>query len=239
MHLAIFSCAHGRAGLTRLWARHLQDVNDALPVGIDLSVHVAVTDGDTANMDALGMWDAFEHPNAPLGAKHNAALARAMASGADAFMVLPSDDFVSLEWVETSVAMLSERHYVCPWECALFDQATGQACVIVQRERGARNHGAARVFSRELVEEVGALYTHDKPKGLDTDSHVRITALGRDYAPCYVKDVKVPVTDVKVASGENLWTYGTWSRRGRVVEASEALWMVSDDLLKALVIAEK
>lgn len=242
MHLAIFSCAHGRADITTLWARHLEDIDDYCPV--DISVHVAVTNGDTANLRALGMWDTVEAPNMPLGAKHNTALGLAYTVGADAYMVLPSDDFVSMEWIKDACAAVAGgAHYVCPVECALYDQATGQACILRQKERGVRAHGAARVFSAELVRHFGGvLYTPERRKGLDTDTHIRITAaegVRSHFAPVYVAQERHAVCDVKAASGENLWPYRVWARGKDAIGADEALWMVSDDIRNALVIAGK
>lgn len=175
-----------------------------MPTATSETVTVAVTTGDTDNIAAITAsgWNYVEAPNSPLGAKHNAAMQAAPKAGA--YMILPSDDFVAPEWISDATAAIEGgHHYVLPVKCGIYDLATGRACVHAQREGGARRFGAGRVFSAKVVDKAGSLWTDAKERGLDTDTHARVRALG--FLPHFVETDYVPLVDVK--TDENLWAY--------------------------------
>lgn len=229
MTLSIVSCAHGRAWLTDLWATHLASINVE---GVDITVTVAVTAGDKENVRAVRRFgfSVIEVANEPLGAKHNAALGCAPA--ADAYMILPSDDFVHPEWVKDSTAALNSRiHYVVPTRCGLYHPETGRTCILTQLKDGNRAFGAARVWSHAVVEKAGTLWTPNLQRGLDSDTHRRIRAMG--FEAKFLPTPYVPVVDVK--SGENLWAYDSaLNRRCAGCEAEEVLGHLSKATRAAL-----
>lgn len=196
-----------------MFLRHCSDL------GIIDRICAAVSIGDEDNLrlvESHGICHTLA-PNMPLGAKHNSALMLAMERGGERFMVLPSDDFISREWL--SVFDASSEDYVSPDRCALVDTHTGDAKVIVNRPYGNRNFGAGRFFSRRVVEALGHVWTDDKVSGLDTDSHGRIVLGG---FPGRVHSCeRIPIADLK--TGDNIWPFEMW--KGQVIEVSEALHM--------------
>lgn len=201
-----------------MWAEHTGRL------GID--VFAAVTDGDAPNVEVLRSIGAkvVQVPNEPLGAKHNAALALAMQEVWDAVMLLPSDDFISARWAVDAMEAVSAGHqYVMPPRCAIYDVATGRAAVLKAREKGSRSFGAGRVVARDVLDELGALWTAGKERALDTDSHCRLLAAG---ASMHVAAVDyIPVVDLKTTG--NLWSFDTW-KRGAEASAGDVLWMLGD-----------
>jgi hypothetical protein len=166
-------------------------------------VYAVVTPDDRDNLallTAAGVrW--VEHANAPLGAKHNAGLVPS-----DRYMVLPSDDLISVEWA----ALYREfgGDYVSPDRCGVYEMSTGRCKVLTNRPTGRRTFGAGRIFSRAVVDALGGkVWSDHRQSGLDTDSHARIVAAGFDG---YVHRCEaVPITDLK--SDVNLWDFDTFS----------------------------
>ena len=218
MRLVIATCAHQRHDVTRMWAEHTSRLG--------LDIFAAVTEGDVRNVKVLEGIGAkvVQVPNSPLGAKHNAALALAMQEAWDAVMLLPSDDFISARWaVDAMEAVAAGHRYVMPPRCAIYDVATGRAAVLKAREKGSRSFGAGRVVTRDVLDQVGTLWTDGKERSLDTDSHCRLSAAG---AAMHVAAVDyVPVVDLKTTG--NLWGFDTW-KRGAEARAADVLWMLSD-----------
>ncbi len=231
MDIAFVTCLHKRSWLSSLWYGHTVQFG---------SVHAACTIGDEDNANiAARHGSSIACENLPLGRKHNAALALAMQADWQAMMVCPSDDFVSPAYVEAATAAIAAgANYVFPMSCGLFDVATGQACVLRHEpRRGWLMFGAGRMLSRRAAEAIGPLWTDDKNKGLDTDSHVRILAHG--FKPTFVDVEGVCLTDVK--TDDNLWPYRTWAHRPgvRSSDADGVLGHVSDDVRQALLSARR
>lgn len=200
--------------MSRLFLRHCQEL------GILDRIAAAVTIGDQDNINLLESNKVrfIEAENMPLGAKHNAALRLAMDMGGTKFMVLPSDDFISKEWLDVFDA--SNEDYVSPDRCALVDVKTGAAKVVVNRKFGNRNFGAGRFFSRNVVDALGgAIWTDRKVSGLDTDSHGRI-ALG-GFTGIVRATESIPIADLKTE--DNLWPFGMW--KGEPIDVRDALHM--------------
>lgn len=167
-------------------------------------------------------------PNDPLGAKHNSALSLALSDPWDAAMMLPSDDFIDPRWVrDAAQAIASGAHYVMPWRCGIYDTASGRAMTLTCKDHGARKYGAGRAVSRRAIEAVAPLWTDAKGRGLDSDSHARLSGAGFDMR--IITTDYLPVTDVK---GEgNLWGYDTWAtgRGAAKATAADVLAMMSED----------
>ena len=190
-------------------------------------VCAAVTAGDQLNIDLLDQHGVryVQVPNFPVSAKFNAALDLATEEGR--FMVLPSDDFISGEWL--SVCRDLEGDYIAPDRCALVDVSTGRSKLLTNKPTGAMSFGAGRIFSRAVVDALdGQVWSADRNAGLDTDSHGRILGAGFECVvhPCE----KVPICDLK--TGENIWAYGVW--KGKDIPMNEALHMLTDDVRTGL-----
>ena len=212
MDLSIVTVMHGRHDLTRLWAEYT--------VGLGLPVFAAFTAGDDtlrSICDQFGIVH-IAAPNEPLGAKHNAALD---LCGADRVMLVPSDDFIAPAWVDK--VRDTQAPYLYPDSCGLLDVKTSRACVLRHHGPGVRKFGAGRVISREVIDRVGTLWSDDKGRGLDTDSHGRIVGAGFQLQEAGIGGVAV----VDIKTGDNLWPFDRFCR-GSAVKCS------ADDVIGAL-----
>ena len=208
------SCFHGRPHVSSVFLDHCSKL------GILGEIAAAVTIGDEANISLLDERGVryVEMLNMPLGAKHNAALSLAIAMGGERFMVLPSDDIISEEWL--GVFRSSDDAYASPDRCAVVEVATGSAKVITNRPFGNRNFGAGRFFTMAVVEALGGkVWSDHKPDGLDTGSHGRIFAAG--FHGVVKVTERIPICDLK--TGDNIWPYSQW--KGTPVGLDEALHM--------------
>ena len=207
------SCFHGRPHVSRVFLQHCANL------GITSEIAAAVTIGDEANIALLDEFGVrfVEVANQPLGAKHLAAMSLARDMGGRKFMVLPSDDLISTEWL--GVFRDSTADYVSPDRCALVDVQGGIAKVLVNRATGTRSFGAGRFFSLAVVEALGEVWSAHKPSGLDSDSHGRIVMAG--FPGAVHRCERVPIADLK--TGENIWPFTQW--KGAPVGMDEALHM--------------
>lgn len=183
-------------------------------------IAAAVTEGDADNIALLQRFGVryVETANQPLGRKHNAALE--LAGDAARYMVLPSDDLISAEWVR--VFDTTVHDYVSPDRCALVELSTMRAKVLTNKPNGRRKFGAGRIFSRAVVDALGgAVWSDDRASGLDTDSHARIVAIG--FSSVVHQCERIPITDLKTP--ENLWGFDVWT--GDRCTVDDALHMVS------------
>lgn len=221
--LVAISAAHGRHAVTRAWAEHTASL------GFDM-VCVAYTEGDTVNAATCNEFNfhSGEFPNEPLSAKFNAAISSAWIRGATRFMILPSDDFASHEWVEA--ARNSTDDYIIPHTCAIADAYTQHAYNITKlslNPGATMKFGAGRVVSRRVVEACdGKLWPDELNRGLDGASHARINKAG--FKVKVVETPGIPITDLK--TDENIWGYRTWESSGRTIHIDEALHMVSSSV---------
>lgn len=215
----ILTCMHGRHDLTRLWIEHTS--------ALGVQIYAAVTAGDVPNIENCSAFGAkfVEVPNDPLGAKHNAMLSLALGDAWDAAFMVPSDDFLDPRWIGD--AMRTGAPYAMPWRCGIFDAPTGRAMTLTCKDHGARKYGAGRMIARKAIDRVGVLWTDHKMRGLDSDSHARLSGAG--FGMRIVVADYLPVTDIK---GEgNLWSYDTWAQgRGAAkATADDVLAMLSAD----------
>ena len=214
--LVAISASHGRHALTRLWARHTETL------GLDAIV-VAYTEGDVEMRRTIcpTSFTLVPMPNDPLAGKFNAAMERALELGATRIMILPDDDFVSQEWVDTARA--STDDYIIPQSCGVYSPATEQAYLIHKFSAGTLRFGAGRVVSRKAVKKYGELWTPTINRGLDTASNQRL--LDNGFTHKIVTTSSIPITDVKTE--ENIWPFTTWRMGSNDITPDEALHMVS------------
>lgn len=212
--LVAVSAAHGRHEVTRAWAIHTANLLDG--------VVVAVTEDDEPNIRTLAQYPniiVLRVPNEPLSGKFNEAMNVARALSPDKVMVLPSDDFVSPQWVQA--AKDTEHDYIYPHTCGIVDAYSNNAYLIRKIPlTGTLRFGAGRVVSKKVVEKLeGELWPINLAKGLDSASHARITHAG--FACQIVRTEGIPITDVK--TDENLWGYRTWESGSEPITADQAL----------------
>lgn len=226
MRLAIVTAFHGRPEISEVFHLGIR----RLQARFDVRLFAAVTEGHVSNAvlceltDTTYVW----HDNVDLGAKHNAAMALARAWEPDAVMVLGSDDLVSGDyamWVLEQVAAGAE--YLYPGAITLYSPAMGMA---LKLEGPIQHHrtffGAGRVYSRSLMErmdwkpwsEVG------QRKGLDNDSHFRVSFLGGDPPAKVLEDGLPHVLDIK--GGGNITDMTLLRGRGTEITLDEAMWFL-------------
>lgn len=222
--LAFVSCFHGRPDVSRVFLRHCSKL------GILDRLFAAVTIGDADNVRLLTDNGVrfVEVENHPLGAKHNRAMRIAVQDDRFThFMILPSDDLVSREWVDAACGYT----YATAPSCAIVEPSTGMAKVLTARPGYVKSFGACRVLSREVVERLeGKVWNDHNNRGLDGASDARIRSVGFTLETAKVRgpafaDIKGP---------GSMWGFGTWT--GDAVTMDEALWMCSD-VVKAEVLA--
>lgn len=189
-------------------------------------IAACVTEGDRSNIALLkraGV-EFVTFPNQPLGAKANRAHELAKTFGADAYMWLPCDDFISTEWSVRAFKLIvkSGHHYVLPARAALHEPWTRRSCILDQTRR-VNGCGAGRMWSATVADHVGEMWAPHAPRGLDFRSDQRITSFG--YQRTFLDTERVPLVDVK--SSRNIWSFNDWVKKGKHCTSDEVLWMLS------------
>lgn len=228
--LVAVSAAHGRHALTRLWAEHTASLGfDMVVVSITSDADGIVDHEHDQICHDFGI-DGISMPNNPLAGKFNAAMGYGHAMGGQRFMILPSDDFVSPEWVEA--ARNHPGDYLIPSHCAIVDPKNNRAYTIHKNApSGTLRFGAGRVVSRKAIEACGGeLWPRELNRGLDTASNRRL--IERGIKPTVVQTEAIPIADVKTA--ENIWGYNTWVFSSKDCTVDQALHMVSPEILQKI-----
>lgn len=223
--LVAVSAAHGRPVLTALWRKHTESLG--------IKAVVSYTEDDPQRPYWVCQTNGFvsiRMPNEPLAGKFNAALDHAMAMGATRIMILPSDDFVSMEWL--NIALTHPGDYLIPSHCAIVDPKHNRAYTIHKNApSGTLRFGAGRVVSRKAIEACGGeLWPRELNRGLDTASNRRL--IERGIKPTVVQTEAIPIADVKTA--ENIWGYNTWVFSSKDCTVDNALHMVSPEILQKI-----
>ena len=217
MKLGLVTAFHGRVNLTRIWCEHTQQFG--------LPIYAAITVGDEAISEIArdGCHLFVSMPNNPVGAKFNAALALAMEDGCDAVMILPSDDFISQEWVDKSLETLASGVlYFKPARIAVHQPGRG-SYELRSDGRSCGNYGAGRVVHRSVIEAVGELWPGGRDQGLDSESHGRIRGAGFECTAIATK--AIPLVDIKC--GENIHSWDSFRGSGHRCTDEQALHMIS------------
>lgn len=225
MKLGFITALHGRHKLTELFAEHTSQFG--------LPVFASITEGDTANVLTAERFGVTyrEMPNEPVGDKFQIALDMAMEAGCDAVMVLPSDDFISQEYVEAIFKMLDNGiPYMLPQKIAIHHPVEG-TYELRSDGKSCGRYGAGRVVIRNVIEACGGTIWADKRnRSLDSESHGRILAAGFKCVPVRTKDI--PLVDIK--TGDNIWPWRTWRGGGHRCSADQALHMLSPSMREQL-----
>ena len=216
MKLGLVTAFHGRENLTRMWCEHTQHFG--------LPIYACFTENDSA------CWAAAEfvrlaaaRPNNPVGAKFDAALSLAMADGCDGVMILPSDDFISREWVDVCIETLAfGAVYFKPARIAVHQPGRG-SYELRSDGRSCGNYGAGRVVHRSVIEAVGELWPGGRDQGLDSESHGRIRGAGFECTAVLTQ--QIPLVDIKC--GENIHSWDSFRGSGHRCTDDQALHMIS------------
>lgn len=226
MKLGIITAMHKRPELTRMWAGHTAQFG--------LPVYAAITDGDYDNWE-LAMEYGFEWkvmPNNPVGDKFQAALDMAMKDGCDGVMRLPSDDFISQEWVAMFELKASlGADYFLPERIAVHDPAQGTYGIRAKVGHYFMKYGAGACFSRKAIEKCGGLWTGHLSSGLDSESDKKLREAGFDCESVVTKSI--PLVDIK--GPDNIWPFGIWQVGGLECSDDEALHMLSPAMRQGLI----
>lgn len=214
MKLGIVTAFHGRHQLTELWCEHTATFT--------IPVFAAITTGDVINRTTCELHGFVfrEMPNNPVGSKFQAALDMAIADGCERVMVLPSDDFISGEWVNR--AQTFDAPYFIPARIAVHSPVNG-TYALVSDGKSCTRYGAGRVIDRAVIERTGALWPGGRDRSLDSESHGRVHAGG--FKCVAVSTKAIPLVDVK--TGENIWPWRTWRGSGHRCTADQALHMLN------------
>jgi hypothetical protein len=202
-----------------MWCEHTKQFG--------VPIYACFTENDSA------CWAAAEfvrlaatRPNNPVGAKFDAALSLAMADGCDAVMILPSDDFISQEWVDVCLETLaSGALYFKPARIAVHQPGRG-SYELRSNGRSCGNYGAGRVVHRSVIEAVGDLWPGGRDQGLDSESHGRIRGAGFECTAIATK--AIPLVDIKC--GENIHSWDSFRGSGHRCTDEQALHMLSPSL---------
>ena len=225
MKLGLISAMHGRSELTAMWAEHTSQFG--------IPVYAAITDGDYDNLETAWKYK-FEWkvmPNNPVGDKFQAALTMAMQDGCDVVMRLPSDDFISKEWVAMFELKASlGADYFIPERIAVHDPSKGTYSIRANVGSRFMKYGAGACFSRKAVEKCGGLWTGHLDSGLDTESNNRLRTAGYECEAVPTKDIAL----VDIKTGESIWPWGIWSFGEPACSDDEALHMLSPSMRQTL-----
>lgn len=232
MHLGIVCAYHGRPGITRL---HLAGVERLIRDGVDCAVYATVTEGDRRNITLLersGAVKAFmAMPNDDLGFKFNQAAQLAECHGADAIMVLGSDDIVSTSYAREAARLIDMgTHYVLPPSLAVVQDR--KAIIVKVPIWGTHLRiGAGRTIAAALLEQVQWMpWDIGINKGLDMASHNLLLEY-LDPARCTVAfptEYDVPhVLDVK--SKDNIWDIDHFRVIAEEIDEQLATWMMGPE----------
>lgn len=188
---------------------------------------LAYTAGDQPELRQLAeandaVW--LEHENQPLGRKWSAIAQQAWQDGAEATVILGSDDLLDPELAEEYGKLFDSgqpERYAGVQGCAMIHPASRRALFI--RGHAARGRigeviGAGRIYGREALDKVRGRPWPDFAKtGLDFRQTMRFRKVGIHYPDAVVTDGMV--LDIK--TGENIWSYDHIARHTNVVQSRD------------------
>lgn len=146
--ILFLACAYNRPKVLRL---ALMGLNRLKQVH-DFEVLVACSDSDSLEVCKEFDVDCYEYKNLPIGEKKNDLFERGLEYNADYFIEFADDDLLSNELFEAYlVEMAKGTDYIRPKGLYFYDTQT-KRCLEFNPDN---TFGAFRVFSRELIENVG------------------------------------------------------------------------------------
>lgn len=183
--------------------------------GFDMDLIAVGSEGESSRQCAeQAGWFYVEVPNEPLGRKWQSGVDVAMARGANAVMLLGSDDFGTEHVFRAAAkAIFEDDATVFGFSDFYFIGQGPRACYwpgyTESSGRMGEPMGAGRTFSRELLDAVrGRLWHDDLERGLDQWSWERIAAAS-EFLPVRLATIPLAacggmLVDVKRATGEQM-----------------------------------
>lgn len=237
--LVIVTAAWGRSRLTELMLRHTASLE--APDGWDVVRVCVETPGDPDPAQYTHGWHYAQAENAPLSAKWQAGVDAARDLGADAVMILGSDDFVNAAFLESVTdALEAGAEYVQPSGLWVYDAPTAQypagRCFFGYAQR----IGAGRTLSRHLLDRLGwQLWTEAGPGRLDGAMDARLDPVCLPYLLPRMLERRLILVDVKTeqqGQSANIWTYDDLAGLAVAAFDPEAFWhahfpAIADEIL--------
>ena len=223
--VAAISAAHGRNAITRAWGLHTSTLGFS-------SVIVAVTDDEANDENARVLSEmgltVIRRANSPLSDKFQSALDACPRT--DAYMILPSDDFVHPTWMKAVTQ--ARLPYMLPSNMAMYDINTGRALTMATPFHigGRLKYGACRVFSHAVRKAVNPLWPSGHERGLDSLSHRRIM----EEIGGAVFDMVPSPSFVDIKSKDNLWGYGSYEKNHASMDPAAATDHITNAEARAL-----
>lgn len=238
-HAVLFTCVYGRETLTEYVLRYYAGVREALLEnhGMVLDMFVTGSDNQTTPILARRHGAAFaDHPNSPLGAKHNLGLAsmrdhyircdEGPCFHPDVVIIVGSDDilneafFVHVRNAFRRRPMSQPLHAVGLRDLYVMDLASQRLAYT----RGYRTYtspldatiGCGRVYTWELLAQMSwKLWDDDRERSLDQSSVRRVAALlGPEVSTACValsgRKHGLAAVDIKTSgfqTGTNIWSF--------------------------------
>lgn len=154
----------------------------------------AVSPEDEQRVEPFGRWEFVEMPNIPLSAKFQAAV----RPGADAYMMLGSDDFPDAAFVAKAREVIEDYQLLQPLDIFMADSERAFYC-------DGWETGAGRTVRVDLLERIGwNLWPERADRGLDKKMWQRLASR---MESCYLyKHSQEETVVVDYKTGENMWS---------------------------------
>ena len=210
MKLGVLTAIWKRPRLTELFLRY----TELLP--FEVLVAVVSPEDPTLPDIRAGQWQFVEHKNEPLADKFLAGAA-ALRGQCDAVMILGSDDFVTLDYIEHCCSLLTGGpQMIVPRHIHYFDAIK---CRLMRIRH--RHPGAGRVLSAELCERLKWELWKREDGNVDGSMDARMKEVIGDRWKehyTYIEDPVGVILDVKTKLTQ--WSY-QYLRDGAHVDATK------------------
>lgn len=220
MRIAICTPMWGRAAVARVYWAGVARLR-ATWVGHEVVAYAAGNEEELRDLalEHGAYW--IEHENQPLGRKWSTIVEQAWRDGADATVILGSDDLMDPVLAEGYRELFDRGaplFYAGVRGCAMIEPATRRALWIAghaSRGRLGEVIGAARVYGRAALDKVNGRPWPDFAKtGLDFRQTMRFRKAGILWPDAVLEDGMV--LDIK--SSENIWSYNHIAKHTNVVQ---------------------
>lgn len=214
MQICLITAVHGRHGVSGRMLAHYANMRERLPYTLDIVACMSPSDIPemASNCDLAGVeWMACH--NWPVAAKWQSALhyACVVHPRLDAVMIMGSDDFASLEYMEFAGKIVrTGAEAVGPDVVHFLDHESGQMCKWNTRHTGIPA-GAGRVVSHRLLNDMNwVLWPKGQSRALDSLCSRTLAKRGKHFD--FIEMASVPngyIIDLK--TGHNIHGFGEFT----------------------------
>ncbi len=166
MKLAIITALHERYKLTRLFLDYYQNLDIE---GVELGLFCTCTTDEHKMHNLVSEypeWQVSTAENMPLTRKFAANMPNVKDWKPDALMIMGSDDFASVGYIERAIKRIDQHQYIGNSLVHYINLGTDQ--MIMQSDLYGRPIGAGRMLSRSLLDRMKwNLWLDDETTGLD------------------------------------------------------------------------